>query len=253
MHLPEIDRYAHLKSIFHSWDPRVKLISFSFLVFSIALLPNTLSAFFGFILAVVLVFLSKIPFFFVLKQLRWVVFFVLFFFIILPLTVPGDRMIRLNFLVISYEGVKLSFLIALKAISICMIIFPMIGTMKFHQTLKALEKLKLPNKLIQMMMFTYRYIFVLLEELKRMSVAVKARLFRQRTDILTLRVTANLVGMLFIRGFERTQRVYNAMASRGYNGRLNTLDEFRLTKKDFLKAFVVITATVMLNFTRLIP
>ncbi len=131
-----------------------------------------------------------------------------------------------------------------------MIIFPMIGTMKFHKTLKALGRLGFPNKLIQMIMFTYRYIFVLLEELGRVSRAAKARLFKKGTNIHTLKITGNLIGMLLIRGFDRTQRVYNAMASRGYKGNLKTQDEFRLSKADFFKAFLIVTLAVALNLTR---
>lgn len=246
MHLPEIDKYAHLKSIFHVWDPRAKIISFSFLIICLALLPNLSSSFLGFILAIIMVMLSKIPFVFVLKQLRWVILFILFFFVIMPLTVPGEKIVRLNFITISWQGLKLSSLIALRAISICMVVLVMIGTMKFHRTLKALEKLKLPNKLVQMIMFTYRYIFVLLGELGRMSTAARARLFKKKTNIHTLKITGNLTGMLFIQGFERTQAVYNAMTSRGYKGKLKTQDEFRFSKRDFLKAFLIITVAVTL-------
>ena len=252
MHLPEIDKYAHLKSVFHSWDPRVKLVCFSFLILSIALLPNLLTASLGFVLAIILVFISRIPFSFVLGNSRWVILFVLFFFIIMPLTVPGKILVRLNFVTISWEGLRLACLIALRAISICMLIFPMIGTMGFHKTLKALSRLRVPNKIIQMIMFTYRYIFVFIGESRRMFIAAKARLFKKRTDIPTLRVTSNLISMLFIRGFERTQYIYNAMASRGYKGNLEILDEFKLCVKDFLKAFLIIIIAIIFSLTRFI-
>lgn len=247
MHLPEIDKYAHLKSVFHSWDPRVKIISFSFLILAIALLPNLLSASFALIGAIILVLLSRIPFPFVLKQLRWAMLFILFFLVVMPLTVAGDRTTILNLVTVSREGLRLSSLIALRAISICMIIFPMVGTMEFHKTLKALEKLRVPNKLVQMIMFSYRYIFVLLGELARMSRAAKARLFKKRTDLRTLKTTANLAGMLFVRGFERAERVYNAMASRGYKGELRIQYEFKLSELDLLKASLIITVAVVLT------
>ena len=252
MHLPEIDKYSHLKSVFHSWDPRVKLVSFSFLILSIAFLTHILSAFLGLTLAVILIFLSRIPFTFVLKYLRWVILFALFFLIIMPLTVPGDRVLELSFLSISYQGLRLSVLIALRAISISMILFPMVATMEFHRTLKALEKLRTPNKFIQMIMFTYRYIFVFLSELIRMSTAAEARLFKRRTDINTLKITGNFIGILLIQALERTQRVYNAMTARGYTGRIKTLDEFKLSWLDYLKGVIIIILAISLNFARFI-
>jgi cobalt/nickel transport system permease protein len=124
--------------------------------------------------------------------------------------------------------------------------------MRFHKTLKALSRLRVPNKLIQMIMFAYRYIFIFIEESGKMFIAARARLFKKRTDVSTLRVTSNLISMLFIRGFERTQCIYNAMASRGYKGNLEILDEFKLCGKDFLKAGLIILAAVMLNLTRFI-
>jgi cobalt/nickel transport system permease protein len=101
-------------------------------------------------------------------------------------------------------------------------------------------------------MFAYRYIFVFIEESKRMFIAAKARLFKKRTDISTLRITSNLISMLFIRGFERTQCIYNAMASRGYKGNLEILDEFNLCGKDFLKASLFVILTFILSLPRFI-
>lgn len=251
MHLPEIDKYANLNSIFHSWDPRIKIVSFSFLIFSIALLPKLLPACLGFIIAVIFVFMSRIPFVFVLKHLRWVMLFVIFFLIVMPLTAGGEEIVKLGFITISWKGLKLALLISLRAISICLLIFPMIGTTRFHKSLKALQKLRLPDKLIQMIMFTYRYIFLFIEELRRMFIALEARLFKKRTDIRTFKMIGNLTGMLFVRGFERTQSVYNAMVSRGYKGSLRTLDEFQLCRKDFIKAFLVLILGVSLNLTGL--
>lgn len=250
MHLPEIDKYSDLNSLFHTWDPRVKLISFSILILSIVLLPDIISAFMGFILAIILVFISKIPFSFVLKSLKWVIIFILFFLIIMPLTVPGNVIVDLKIATISHEGSRLGLLIALRAISVCMIIFPMIGTMKFHNTLKALEELKVPNKLIQIIMFTYRYIYVSMEETERIFTAAKARLFKKKTNMHTIKTTGNLIGILFVRGFERTERVYNAMSSRGYKGNIKTLNEFQLSRGDLFKGLLIVSPAIMLNFTR---
>jgi len=252
MHLPEIDKYAHLHSIFHSWDPRVKIVSLTLLIITIALLPQILLALVGFAIAVIFVFLSRIPFSFVLKQLRWVMLFLLFFFMVMPLTVDGNNIIKLKDITVSWEGLKLASLISLRAISICLLIFPMIGTTKFHESIKALHKLKFPNKLVQIIMFAYRYIFVFMEQFARMFTAAKARCFKKKTDFFTFKTIGNLIGMLFVRSFERTQSVYNAMISRGYKGDLKTFDEFKLCGKDLIKAIFILMIVILLNLARLI-
>lgn len=248
MHLPEIDKFAHLKSPLHSWDPRVKIISILCLILSIVLVNNLFVAALGLMLAVILVFLSRIPFHFVFLHLRWVILFVVLFIIIMPLTVSGNEIARFHFLSISERGLRMAFLIALRAVSAVILIFPMIGTMRFSSTTTALQRLKLPNKLVQMIIFTYRYIFVVLDELGRMFMAARARGFKSGTNFRTLKTVGNLIGMLFVRSYERTEHIHRAMVSRGYDGTLRILDEFVLVKKDFLKAALVIAAAAGLSF-----
>jgi len=242
MHLPEIDKFAHLKSPLHSWDPRVKIISILCLILSIVLVNNLFVAALGLMLAVILVFLSRIPFRFVFLHLRWVILFVALFLIIMPLTVSGNEIARFHFLSISERGLRMAFLIALRAVGAVLLIFPMIGTMRFNLTTTALQRLKLPNKLVQMIIFTYRYIFVVLDELGRMFMAARARGFKSGTNFRTLKTVGNLIGMLFVRSYERTEHIHRAMVSRGYDGTLRILDEFVLVKKDFLKAVFVVAA-----------
>jgi len=234
----------------HSWDPRVKIVSISILILSIVLLQDLRVAFLGLALAIILVFLSKIPFSFVFVHLRWVLFFVLALFIIISLTVPGNLLVRLSFLSISREGFKLSLLISLRAISAVLLIFPMIGTTRFNLTLKALQKIKIPDKLIQLLVFTYRYIFLFLDEEKRIFIGANSRGWVRKTNLSSLKTMGNLVGMLLVHSFERTERIRDAMVSRGYNGRLKILDEFTLSYKDFIKASLIIALALLLNLFR---
>ncbi len=249
MHLPEIDKFAYLKSPLHSWDPRVKIVSLSILIFSIVLLQDLRIISLGLTLAIILVFLSKIPFSFVFVHLRWVLFFVLALFVVISLTVPGNLLMKYSFLSISREGVELSCLISLRAISAVLLIFPMMGTTRFNLTLKALQKMKIPDKLIQLLMFTYRYIFLFLDEEKRVFIGASSRGFVRRVNLSSLKTIANLVGMLLVHSFERTERIRDAMVSRGYNGKLKILYEFTLSPKDFIKASLIMAASLLLNLS----
>lgn len=235
MHLPEIDRYAHLSSVFHSLDPRVKIVSIGILILCVALVQDIRVASFGLLLACLLVLLSRIPFSFVFIHLRWVLIFVLFFFLIMPLTHHP------------FEGAKLALLIGLRAVSCVLLIFPMIGTSRFDLTLKTLQSLKLPNKFVQLIMFSYRYIFIFFDELRRMSIAARAKGFNRRFNIYDLKITGHIIGMLFLRAYERTNKVYYAMASRGYTGRIETLEEFRIGPKDVIIGSLIILSAILLN------
>ena len=247
LHLPDIDEFAHLNSPIHSWDARVKIVSLLCLIISIVILDKILPALLGFSLCVILAFISRIPFRFLFAYLRWVIFFALFFVIIMPLTVAGDEIARFYFLSISKDGIELGFLIALRAISVAMIIFPMVGTSRFAVTMKALQNLKIPDKLIQMVVFAYRYIFIFIEEIERMFTAARVRAFREKTDLNTLRTVGFILGMLFVLSYERAKRVYDAMLARGYTGNLKILHEFNLCFRDFVKGFIIVALAILLQ------
>lgn len=232
-HHPEIDKYAGLSSPIHNWDPRAKLIAILCLIFAIVFIPDLRIAGIGLVIALALVFISRIPFGFMLKHLTWVIMFIVPLFVIVSLTPSG--------------GVERASLISIKALSAVILIFPMIGTMRFDTTVKALEKLKIPNKLVQMIMFTYRYIFVFIEEVQRMFRSLTSRGFSRGISIYTMSTTGKLIGMLFVRSHERAERVYSAMVSRGYEGSLQTLFDFELRITDVLKAAVLIAIGVALN------
>ena len=79
----EIDKYAGLSSPIHNWDPRAKLVSILCLILSVVLIPDVKMAFVGLAIALILVLISKIPFSFVLKRLRWVMLFIFPLFVLI--------------------------------------------------------------------------------------------------------------------------------------------------------------------------
>ncbi|MBT9161868.1 MAG: Energy-coupling factor transporter transmembrane protein EcfT [Dehalococcoidia bacterium] len=248
MEYPQIDRYAGLASPIHRWDPRAKLVAILGLIFSVVLITDLKMAMVGLAVAILLVLVSRIPFRFVLGHLAGVSFF------ILPLSViilfsyhQGDEIARFAFLTVTSGGLEHASLIAVRAFAAVILIFPMISTVRFDVTMKALERLRVPVRLVRMIMFTYRYIFVLIEEVQRMLRALTSRGFTGGMNIRTLITTGKLIGMLFVRTLERAERVYRAMLSRGYEGNLQTLVEFKMRKTDLLKAAVLIAIAVALN------
>lgn len=95
------------------------------------------------------------------------------------------------------------------------------ATTRPRDLLLGVEWLRLPSLLTQIAMFMLRYIDVVLDELHRMKVARAARCFEAR-DLRQVGVLARSIGALFLRAFERGERVHLAMLSRGYDGRIPT-------------------------------
>ena len=91
------------------------------------------------------------------------------------------------------------------------------ATTEPRDLLVGLERLRVPSQLVQIMGFMVRYLDVVTDELRRMKTARESRGFTAR-DPRHWPVVARSAGALFIRSFERGERVHLAMISRGYDG-----------------------------------
>ncbi len=90
--------------------------------------------------------------------------------------------------------------------------------------LGAMARLGAPELVVASLMVMERYRFVLGDELRRMERARRARSFR-RGGVLGWSARAGLIGALFVRAFERGERVHSAMLARGWDGTARGLDE----------------------------
>jgi cobalt/nickel transport system permease protein len=117
----------------------------------------------------------------------------------------------------------------------------LIATTSFPGICLALQRFGIPDIFISQLLFLYRYIFVLAEEVMKVVRARDMRSFGKSGKDLT--VFTALVGTLFLRTVERAERIYQAMLSRGFSGTLNTTKPYRLTGADAV--FLAITAAVL--------
>ena len=98
------------------------------------------------------------------------------------------------------------------------------GTTPFPVLLTAMRRLGVPLVLVATLQFMERYRYVLLDEVNRMATARRARTFRRRGS-LSWSTLGGLIGMLFLRTFERAERVHGAMIARGWSGVIRSLDD----------------------------
>ncbi len=98
------------------------------------------------------------------------------------------------------------------------------GVTPFPKLLTALRRLGAPLMLVATLQFMDRYRHVLLNELNRMATARRARNFNGRHN-LSWKLLTGLIGLLFLRTFERAERVHDAMVARGWQGTIHSLDE----------------------------
>jgi cobalt/nickel transport system permease protein len=106
--------------------------------------------------------------------------------------------------------------------------------------------LRFPRVLVAIISFMWRYIFVLVDEALRLGRAREARSAvrsgQKSGGSLSWRakVVGGMAGNLFIRSYSRSERIYNAMAARGYQGELRTLALPHLGANDVRIGVVII-------------
>jgi len=140
------------------------------------------------------------------------------FALLLPVVSGGPRVEVLG-LSLSADGLAVGGGILAKATLSVLAATVLAATTDPRQLLRGLERLRLPQLLVQILTFMIRYADIVTAELRRMRIAREARGFRGR-HLGALRVLGRTAGALFVRSFERGERVHLAMLSRGYTGRL---------------------------------
>jgi cobalt/nickel transport system permease protein len=138
----------------------------------------------------------------------------------LPFVSGGPRVDLLG-LTLSVSGLESGGGLLAKATLSVLAATVLAATTEPRALLRGLERLRLPSVLVQILSFMIRYADVVSGELHRMRVARESRGFRAR-GLAGLRVLGATAGSLFVRSYERGERVHLAMLSRGYQGRLPT-------------------------------
>jgi cobalt/nickel transport system permease protein len=122
---------------------------------------------------------------------------------------------------------------------LCMVLLT--ATTRFDRLLKGLEMMRCPRTIVMVLAFMYRYVFLLSDELMRLLRAREAR-DTGGGRWHGVKSLSWIVGVLFVRAYERAERVYLAMCSRGFDGTIIPSRTLSLRRKDILVCAAVICA-----------
>lgn len=245
-----IDEFAKLNSPLHRMDPRAKAISVLFFIVVTVVMQNPLSLAMAIIFWGAALLVSRIPLGFVFRRIMWIIPFAGVLIIFFPFTTPGEVIWSGGFGFIKLEatrqGIDKAVMLFLRVLASMLPLITLISTTKFNDLMKALSDLKVPLVILNMVEFTIRYLYVTVDEQKRMRRARKSRAFEAAGSMLhghTIKTLAQMVGLMFIRAYERGDRVYIAMLSRGFSGKILTLSDYTISFKDYLgAAFITVIA-----------
>ncbi len=242
-----LDEFAKKDSYLHRIDPRAKIIGTVLFVFLAAGVNSPSLLFISATVWLGMLLWARIPLSYIISRISWVLPFAGIMIVIFPFVKPGSPLITLDlgFAVLqpTREGAWQALILSGRVAASVMAILFLTLTTRFNYLLRGMALLKVPVVMLQLLEFTVRYIFVAIDELKRMRRARKARAFMAKRSFLhgqTLKTLGQMVGSLFIRSYERGERVYLAMLSRGYTGRMRTINELTLLPKDLVWTVAVV-------------
>ncbi|WP_327306346.1 cobalt ECF transporter T component CbiQ [Streptomyces sp. NBC_01298] len=185
------------------------------------------------VLIAVATIVARIPLGFLLRRLLIEVPFVAFA-VLMPFVAQGERVEVLG-MSLSVSGLWGAWNVLAKGTLGVAASVLLASTTELRALLLGLQRLKLPPLLVQIASFMIRYGDVISDELRRMSIARRSRGFEAR-GIRHWGVLAKTAGALFIRSYERGERVYLAMVSRGYAGSMPVIDEVAATRTQWAYA-----------------
>lgn len=220
------ETFADGDSIIHRIDPQYRILSAALYSGVIAVAKDILTLSIAVFISIVILGFARLNYQQVAKRLLVISGFVFLIWLVMPVTFEGEAVYYIGPIPFYLQGLRLSAQITLKSIAIYLSFLALVSTVSVTNMGYALSRIGLPNKVVCLLMMTYRYFSVIEQEYQRLSRAIKIRAFRPKTNIHTYRTYAYLIGMLFVRASLRAGRVYNAMKCRGFKGIFYTLHEF---------------------------
>jgi cobalt/nickel transport system permease protein len=236
--------FAAGDSILHRLDPRIRLASAVLYSCTVAVCREFPALLAALGIAITLIAVARLRIIEVFKRLLVVNALVVFIWTVIPFTFPGEALFRFGPLSAAREGVELAAQITLKSNAIVLAFMATVATMPFATAGHALHRLRVPDKIVHLLLMTYRYIFVLEQEYLRLARAAAIRGFRPGTNLHTYRTYAYLVGMLFVKAVDRAERVRWAMLCRGFQRRFYSLQEFRAGRGSVIFSFLMSAAVL---------
>ena len=258
MHINTFDRYESNESLIHRLDPRVKVVITVLFIISNVLLPDGAWLAFALAWGVILLvnWLADLPMSYALKRSFIALPFALAA-ITIVFTLPGNPLVTFTlgpwqFTATDAGLIRFVSIVIRSWLSVQMAIL-LVATTRFPDLMHALRHLRMPQILVAVVSFTYRYLFVLSDETVRLLRAREARSarlvgYKSGGSIAWRAKTAgHMVGQLFLRSYDRSDRIYNAMLSRGYRGHFQTLNPHVMQPTDWLIGGLAIIILLILQ------
>lgn len=249
------EKSVNANGLLQKVDPRIKFFSFLLFILTAIIINSVILLSAILVMVIILTILSKISLKLFFLRTFLVPLFSMIIVLPLPFITPGSQLIVVGyskyFISITWDGLYKAVQFTLRIWTCVTLLSLLVLTTRFYKFAFSMGKIKVPKMFISMIIVTYRFIFFFIDEAYHMILAKEARTVNKESRLLIMKSIAQIVSTLFIRAYEKGERVYLAMIARGYNGEIKTIDETVMNNKDwiFLMISLLIAFIILLiNF-----
>ena len=229
-------------SRWHRMDARLKLVGVLVNIVTLPWITELSLILIALVISLLFLTITYIPFRWWFERLFSVAGFLLLFVVVLPWTIGSADW----YWGTSQRGVSLALGIFCKGLTATAWVLFLTGTTTFEQLLHAASQLGLPRPILRVLVVTWHYVQVMYHTIEDFRVALRLRGFRNRTSWRTYLAMTNVVGTLFVHGYDRTERLVQAMHLRGYQGKVVSLHASRCTLADAGCMLAIVSVNLVL-------
>lgn len=208
---------------FRALAPEKKLLAALAFSIAVSILSSPLPALAACALSALLLLLSGLPLAFTARRLLSINAFFVLLWLLLPLSFVRHNgeaaLLEAGPLALYPSGFVLALLITLKGNAIAGALIALAGTSSVTENGRALKRLRVPEKLVALLLITHGNLALMADEYRRIFEAARLRGFVARTGLASYRTYARLLGLLLVRSWQHARRVEDAMRLRSFAGR----------------------------------
>jgi cobalt/nickel transport system permease protein len=258
------ETYAKRKGLLQSLDPRAKLVSILAIIVAASLIGNLRVLIFIYMLTLFFAYLSNIDIWFFIKRV-WLFIPIFAGIIAIPMIfnifLPGQCLYQIAYLgpgahlgpfplpaniCITKQGLNAAIIFVMRVAACVSAVVLLFITTPQQVLFKSLRTIGVPKIYVLTLGMAYRYIFLLMDLIREMYVAKKARTIRSQSMFDEQKWVGGRMGYTLIRSLNISEKVHMAMMSRGFNGEIKIMQQFKMKNRDYLATAMALTLSVVL-------
>ncbi|MHB8119620.1 MAG: cobalt ECF transporter T component CbiQ [Methanothrix sp.] len=258
------ESFSKRRGLLQSLDPRAKLVSILAVIFATSLIGDLRVLIFIYALTLLFSYLSKIEVGFFIKRV-WLFIPIFAGIIAVPMIfnvfLPGDPLIPVAYLgpgahlgpfslpesiFITKQGSMAAVIFTMRVATCVSAVVLLFLTTPQQILFKSLRTVGVPKLYVLTLQMAYRYIFLFMDLIREMYVAKKARTIKAGGIIDEQKWVGGRIGYTLIRSLSMSEKVHMAMMSRGFNGEVHIMQEFKMTNRDYMAGVVAVSLSVVL-------